>query len=64
MGMRGPKLMIALVIVTMASTFGYIVHTSRQIAGADPPTDQRSANQRQLHKAFEDVETAMGGRGG
>ncbi len=64
MGMRGPKLMIALVIVTMASTFGYMVHTSRRVAGADPPTDHRSANQRQLDKAFQDVENAMGGRGG
>jgi hypothetical protein len=64
MGMRGPKLMIALVIVTMASTFGYIVHTSRQVAGADEPVDRRSANQRQLDQAFQDVETAMGGQGG
>ncbi len=64
MGMRGPKLMIALVIVTMASTFGYMVHTSRRIAGADPPKESRSANQRELDKAFQDVENAMGGRGG
>jgi hypothetical protein len=56
--------MIALVIVTMASTFGYIVHTSRQVAGADEPVDRRSANQRQLDQAFQDVETAMGGQGG
>jgi len=62
MNMRGPKLVIILVILTMAATIGYVIHTSKQAAQAGPPEDTRSLRTRQLDKAMDDLEAALGGK--
>lgn len=61
MGMRGPKLVIALVLATMAATVGYSIHVSRRVAGAYGHRERaRPARVHRIEKALDDVEAAMG----
>lgn len=62
-GYRGPRIVIALVVIVMVAAIIYIARASRRPVSAGPQAeDNRSRHVRRIDQAVEDAHETMAGR--